>query len=87
MSGQGDAHLHLETLRLVIACTEADFAGADMDVQTAYLSTGDVGVNAEYEERTLGRLEALRHRRYVSVFGDFRISRRGRGTQKIQSCK
>lgn len=46
--------------------------------------TGDVGSTLKYEGQTLRRLESRHARRYVSVFGELRISRTVYGTRETQ---
>lgn len=49
--------------------------------------TGDVGETFEHEGRTLRRLGRLHDRRYVSVFGEFQISRHVYGTRETQKLE
>ncbi len=46
--------------------------------------TGDLGPTLEYEGQTLNRLEGLFDRRYVSIFGELRVSRTVYGTRLTQ---
>jgi hypothetical protein len=46
--------------------------------------TGDLGPTLEYEGQMLNRLEGLFDRRYVSIFGELRISRTVYGTRLTQ---
>ena len=46
--------------------------------------SGDVGATLKYEGRSLNRLDNLHERRYVSVFGELKISRTVYGTRETQ---
>jgi hypothetical protein len=48
------------------------------------MGRGDLGVSLEHEGRTLKRLPQLHDRRYVSVFGEIKISRTVYGTRETQ---
>jgi len=57
---------------------------AMLEGYVAGYNTGDFGPTLEREGRSVRRLEALHHRRYVSVFGELAIPRSVYGTRETQ---